>query len=141
MAVLLFGAIRGWRNGLVKEVISFVGLFLGFYIAYQMYQRADVGVVGFLLIWVGVPLALGAVAWMITKLLDHIIIVGTANRLLGAAAGFLKFAFLLGCLLTAYDYVCKVKTEAEKNEWVKVLELAPDYLFPEINKEVENGEE
>ena len=37
VAVLLFGAIRGWRNGLVKEVISFVGLFLGFYIAYQMY--------------------------------------------------------------------------------------------------------
>ena len=35
----------------------------------------------------------------------------------------------------------KNKTEAEKNEWVKVLELAPDYLFPEINKEVENGEE
>ena len=34
LAVLLYGAFRGWKNGLVKEVISFVGFFLGFFIAY-----------------------------------------------------------------------------------------------------------
>ena len=50
LAVLLYGAFRGWKNGLVKEVISFVGFFLGFFIAYEYYKRAEVGVLGFLLI-------------------------------------------------------------------------------------------
>lgn len=141
LAILLYGAFRGWKNGLVKEVISFVGFFLGFFIAYEYYKRAEVGVLGFLLIWIGIPLVLGMIAWLVTKVLDKIIVVSTLNRLLGAAAGFLKYAFLIGCVILAIDYVREAKNKLEENPVVKVLEAVPGLLFPDVNKEVEDGGE
>lgn len=141
LAILLYGAFRGWKNGLVKEVISFVGFFLGFFIAYEYYKRAEVGVLGFLLIWIGIPLVLGMIAWLVTKVIDKIIVVSTLNRLLGAAAGFLKYAFLIGCVILAIDYVREAKNKLEENPVVKVLEAVPGLLFPDVNKEVEDGGE
>lgn len=140
LAILLFGAWRGWKNGLIKEVVSFTGIFLGFYIAYHYYKQADVGVLGFLLIWIGVPLILSVLAWLITKLFDKMKVIGTTNKLLGAAAGFLKYAFLLGCIMLAIDYVREVKHKVEESSMMKVLQVVPDYLFPDINKEDEHGE-
>lgn len=141
LAVLLYGAFRGWKNGLVKEVISFVGFFLGFFIAYEYYKRAEVGVLGFLLIWIGIPMVLGMIAWLVTKVIDKIIVVNTLNRLLGAAAGFLKYAFLIGCVILAIDYVREAKNKLEENPVVKVLEAVPGLLFPDVSKEVEDGGE
>ncbi len=141
LAVLLYGAFRGWKNGLVKEVISFFGFFLGFFIAYVYYKRAEVGVLGFLLIWIGIPLVLGMIAWLVTKVIDKIIVVNTLNRLLGAAAGFLKYAFLIGCVILAIDYVREAKNKLEENPVVKVLEAVPGLLFPDVSKEVEDGGE
>ena len=137
LVMLLYGTWRGWRNGLVKEVISFTGIFLGFYIAYHFYKRADVGVLGFLLIWIGVPLVLGLIAWMVTKLLDKMVVISTMNKVLGAAAGFLKFAFLLGCIIMAIDYVREVKHKVEESPVVKMLETVPNVLFPDIEKPAE----
>ena len=141
LAVLLYGAFRGWKNGLVKEVISFFGFFLGFFIAYEYYKRAEVGVLGFLLIWIGIPLVLGMIAWLVTKVIDKIIVVNTLNKLLGAAAGFLKYAFLIGCVILAIDYVREAKNKLEENPVVKVLEAVPGLLFPDVSKEVEDGGE
>ena len=141
LAILLYGAFRGWKNGLVKEVISFVGFFLGFFIAYEYYKRSEVGVLGFLLIWIGIPLVLGMIAWLITKVLNKIIVVSTLNKLLGAAAGFLKYAFLIGCVILAIDYVREAKHKLEENPVVKVLEAVPGFLFPDVNKEAEDGGE
>lgn len=140
LGILLYGAWRGWKNGLVKEVISFAGFFLGFFIAYEYYKRSEVGVLGFLLIWIGVPLVLGLIAWLVTKVLDKIIVVSTLNRLLGAAAGFLKYAFLIGCVILAVDYVREAKHKLEENPVVKTLETVPSVLFPEVDKE-ENGKQ
>ena len=132
LAILLYGAFRGWRNGLIREVISFAGFFIGLYLAYYYYKQADVGVLGFLLIWIGVPLVLGIAAWLVTKVLDNIIVVGTLNKLLGAAAGFLKYAFLLGCLIMAIDYVRETKAKLEENPVVKTLVTVPQHLFPDV---------
>lgn len=138
---LLYGAFQGWKNGLVKEVVSFVGIFLGFYIAYECYKRSEVGVLGFLLVWIGVPLVLGIAAWLVTKLLDKILVIGTLNRLLGAAAGFLKYAFLLGCVILAINYVREAKHKIEENPVAKALAAVPNALFPDVNKDDENGGE
>lgn len=142
LAILLYGAFQGWRNGFVKEVISFTGIFVGIYMAYYFYKQAEVGLLGFLLIWLGVPLVLGVAAWLVTKLLDKLLVIGTMNRLLGAVAGFLKFAFLLGCIILAIDKVREAKHKMEQNPVVKALETVPNVLFPDVNKEVEkNGGE
>ncbi len=130
LAPLLYGAWRGWRNGLVKEVISFVSIFVGFYIAYEFYKQTEVGVLGFLLIWVCVPMTLCFLAWIVTKVLDHIIVIGTLNKLFGAVAGFLKYAFLIGCIIIAIDYVREIKEKIEENPVLKALETVPEKLFP-----------
>ena len=127
---LLYGAFRGWKNGLIKEVVSFFGIFVGFYLAYRFYKQSEVGVLGFLLIWICVPLVLGIVAWLITKVLDKTIVLGTTNKLLGAVAGFLKFAFLIGCVIIAIDYVREAKHKLEENPVMKVLQAVPNALFP-----------
>jgi len=134
LAIMLYGAWRGFRNGLVKEIISFAGFFIGFYLAYYYYKNAEVGVLGFLLIWICVPLVLGVAAWLVTKVLDHILVVGTLNKMLGAVVGFLKYAFLIGCVILAIDKVKEVKLQLADNPVVKVLEAMPSMLFPDINK-------
>ena len=141
LAILLYGAFRGWRNGLLREVISFTGFFIGLYLAYRYYEQVGFGVFGFLLIWIIVPLTLGFVAWMITKLLDEIIVIGTVNKLLGAAVGFLKYALLLGCLMMLVDYVREVKSQVETNPLVQALKATPKYLFPNVSEEVNDGGE
>ena len=87
------------------------------------------------------PLVLGILAWAITKVLDHIIIIGKLNKLLGAIVGCLKYALLLGCLLLVIDYVREAKSKFEDNGVVKALQAMPNVLFPDVNKEVENGGE
>ncbi|MBQ7572097.1 MAG: CvpA family protein [Bacteroidaceae bacterium] len=139
LAVLLYGAWRGWRNGFITEVISFTGIFLGFYVAYELYRHSHVNLLSLVLIWVAIPLLLNAVAWLVTKTLDKVLVVGSVNKLLGAAAGFLKYAFVLGCIIWVLDYVREVKTRVEQNPVVKTLEAVPNYLFPDVIKEVENG--
>ena len=130
LVILLYGAFRGWKNGLLREVISLAGFFIGLYLAYHYYKEVGWGVLGFLLIWIGVPLVLGVAAWLITKMLDKIVIVGTLNKLLGAAVGFLKYALLLGCLIMVIDYVRETKHKMEENPVVKALEAVPGVLFP-----------
>ena len=141
LAILLFGAWRGWRNGLLREVISFTGFFIGLYLAYYYYKQVGCGVLGFLLIWIMVPLTLGIGAWMITKLLDKIIVIGTVNKLLGAAVGFLKYALLLGCLMMLVDYVREMKAKVEENPLMQVLEATPKLLFPDVSEEESDGGE
>ena len=130
LLILLYGAFRGWKNGLIREVISFTGFFIGLYLAYHYYKEVGWGAVGFLLIWIGVPLVLGTAAWLVTKVLDKVFVIGTVNRLLGAVAGFLKYAILLGCLIIVIDYVRETKHRLEENPVVRVLEKMANILFP-----------
>ena len=130
LAILLYGAFRGWQNGLIREVISISGFFIGLYLAYHYYKEVGWGAIGFLLIWIGVPLVLGIAAWLVTKVIDKIFVIGTVNRLMGSVAGLVKYAFLLGCLIMVIDYVREVKSKLEENPVVKILEAVPSALFP-----------
>lgn len=132
--ILLYGAWNGWKNGVIKEIIYFTGFFIGLYLAYNYYMKVGGGIIGFLLIWIGVPLLLGIAAKLLTALLDHIIILGTVNKLLGAAAGFLKYAFLLGCLIMVVDYVREVKAYYQDTSIMKGLQVVPQLLFPNVGK-------
>lgn len=141
LVILLYGTWSGWRNGLLKEAISFTGFFIGLYVAYHYYERVGYGALGFLLLWIGVPLVLGAAAWLVTKMLDRMIVVGTTNKVLGAALGFLKYAFLMGCVMLAIDYVRDVKAQYAEDGVKKVLQTVPKFLFPNIIEDDSDGGE
>ena len=56
-------------------------------------------VIAFVLIWLVVPIALSLAAELISKILDHVFLAGTLNKIFGAIVGFLKYEVILGSVI------------------------------------------
>lgn len=107
-------AFWGWFRGIVRLVLGFAGIALGWVVAVRYCERlalwlgaarrvADPGpdtrrFVAFALIFVGVALCASVLAWLITRALGKAKLDG-ANRLAGAGAGVL-LAMALVCAAT-----------------------------------------
>ena len=110
LVVFAAGAFRGWVNGLLKEVLGLIGVFLGLYVAYLLYEQVGHllaphigcsptvgGIVAFFLIWLGVPIILGLLGSLLTGLLKFIGLEGV-NKLGGALLSVVKYAIILGVI-------------------------------------------
>lgn len=93
--VMLYGVVTGWMNGLLKEVCSTAGFLVGMYVAWYCYHDLGVDAMYALALCVLFPLGLGIVSSILSKGLNHLFVIGTLNRLLGAALGGAKFALLI----------------------------------------------
>ena len=113
LALLAWGAVCGFKRGLVKELASMAGFFLGLFIAWKVYNDVTDSIMMFILIWIATPIILGMVASVITKTLDFTIVGGFMNRLLGAVVGVVKWGFLIGALALMADKVHEWKTLLE----------------------------
>lgn len=113
LIVVAWSLISGWRNGLLKEVVSTIGFLVGFLVAAVAYRAAGdylavegsrtnmiTSLLAFFLLWVVTPIVLGQVANLLTKVVKSVQL-GLINSALGALVSFLKFFILLGCVLTA----------------------------------------
>lgn len=96
---LLYGLIRGWINGLFKELVSAGGCLIGLGVAYFYYKTVGCNLYQFVFITLGAPLALGLLATLLTKVLDKIPVAGFLNHLLGAVLGLVKWGLLAGLIL------------------------------------------
>ncbi len=111
-AVLLYGLVSGWRNGLVREICSTAGFFAGFVVAWHFHTHYDLEWGITLLLCIAIPVVLGVAASLVSLVIDHIFLVGTMNRLLGAALGCIKYGLLMAFLVLLKDKV---------GEWGKLL--------------------
>lgn len=118
--VLLWGAIKGWSGGLFRQLVSIGGVLAGLLVARMLYAalgdwmapqlgapQTVARVLAFILIWVGVPMALSVVAFLLTKTAESLCL-GGVNRLAGAGVGVLKYGIVLSCLLhvlTAFQWI------------------------------------
>ena len=140
VVLLLLGAIRGWRTGLIKQVVSLGGLIAGLLIAKLCY--AIVGdaiaphidnhttlahVLAFILIWIAVPVILGVLGEILTTVLDKLFVLGTVNSILGALLGLIKFQLIIGALIWV---LCATKIIGENTMQQSVL-CAPLKAVPE----------
>lgn len=111
LAVLLLGFVKGAVGGLFRQVVSLVGFFAGLLVAFMLYSAlgewlaplvgGDVTVgraLAFVLIWLGVPVALSLLAFVLTKAAETVHL-GGLNRLGGALLGGLKYLLFLSCAL------------------------------------------
>lgn len=111
MAVLLIGLVKGWAGGLFRQLASTVGLAAGLVVAFMLYSSVGerlTPIVGgdvafgrglaFVLIWLGFPVALSLLAFMLTKAMETVKL-GGLNRLCGALLGGLKYLLYLSCVL------------------------------------------
>lgn len=127
IVVLIAGAWKGWSNGLLKEVLGLVGVFVGLYVAYLLYEQVGyqlaphigcsptiANVIAFALIWIGVPILLGILATLLTKLLEWAGL-DSVNSLGGAIVSIIKYAILLGALCNVLSITHLVKEESQQN--------------------------
>ena len=125
--VLVVGAWKGWSNGLLKEVLGLIGVFVGLYVAHVLYEQVGyelaprigtspsmASIVAFALIWMGVPILLGILGSLLTKVLEWIGLEGV-NNLGGALVSVIKYAIILGALCNVLAITHLVKEESQQN--------------------------
>ncbi|MCH5181796.1 MAG: CvpA family protein [Prevotellaceae bacterium] len=116
IAIVLAGAAwTGWKNGLLREIASSAGCFVGLFVAAGCYARLGrylavdgtagnmlTSLVAFFMLWIMVPLLLGLAATLLTKALGGMKL-GLPNSLLGMAVAVFKYVVLLAVVLAAMD--------------------------------------
>ena len=113
MSLLLYGAVMGLKNGLIKELASTAGFLVGIYLVWKYHCELGDNILLCLLVWILVPVVFGLLASLVTKFLDFTIIGGLVNRVLGAVVGTCKWGLLVMCVRMMIDKV---------NEWKTLLE-------------------
>ena len=110
LVILGFCLVRGIFRGIIKELTSIVGVFVGFFVAYNFYpvvavlisrffaNKAYLNIVSFFLAFTVLFLAVGLVG-VILKHLFKAVALGWLDRVLGAAFGFIKAVLIVSVLL------------------------------------------
>jgi len=120
IAILAWGAYRGWKSGLIKELLSTLGVAVGIGLAVLVFylfaehfcpslgKPSEVSfylsVLEFVVLWVVMPIMLGVLAaWLGRKL--PACPKGWVGSLLGALVGLGKYYVLISFVFTAMAYV------------------------------------
>lgn len=117
--ILLWGAWRGWKAGLIKELFSTVGIVAGLVVATLFYKNLGehfspalgsgslasyIGcVLAFVLLWVIVPILFGIIANILTQAVKCLCM-GPINSLLGLVVGAFKYFVLISFVFSAMSY-------------------------------------
>jgi len=115
LVLLAFGAIKGWRKGFVKQLISLVAFFVGLLVAKGCYTMLGgvlsphlndhttvANIVAFILIWIAVPGCLALLGEVVSTILDKLFVLGTLNSFLGALLGLFKYELILGAFIWVF---------------------------------------
>ena len=111
LIILIYGSYKGFKNGIVNEVLSFFGILLGIYLSKTYYQVVDkylvsvfdstnqlVSLISVTLIFTLTIILSKILSKVITKALN-IIALGLLNKLIGSVFGLLKYLLIL-CVIT-----------------------------------------
>lgn len=152
--LLLFGLIKGLKNGLFVELASLIGLIAGIYgaIHFSYYavdflnEKVDwsentINLVAFAVTFIIIVIVISLAGKLLTNIANFAML-GIVNKLLGGVFGVLKTAFILSVIImfiTALnDRVTFLdeETKADSLLYQSITPIAP-LLLPNILKEVE----
>ena len=135
---LAYGAIQGFRKGLLVELASMAALVLGLWGAFLLADWAKeilqnhvtlnpamLTAASYLVVFVGIVLSISILAKALTKIIS-LAALGLVNRLLGSAFGMLKMGLILSALLIIVHRINFLITFIEP-EW-----LASSYLYEPV---------
>lgn len=113
--LLAWAAFSGWRAGLIKELFSAAGFLVGLFVAatcysaFGKYLSVDgtstnmvTSVIAFFLLWIVVPIVLGLVANVLTKVVRGLCL-GLPNAVLGAVVSVTKYVVLMSCVFNVMN--------------------------------------
>lgn len=127
------------RQGIIKSVFSLAGLGAGVVLALRYYERladslpfvtpgTQAKIVAFVIIAVGVMVAAGIVAWLLTRVVNTVML-GWVNHLAGAAFGLLIAGLIVGVGLSLWvKYAGQDAVIRESRLAMLVLDLFPKAL-------------
>lgn len=112
LVIVGLSVFTGLKNGLIKTVFSLVGMIIGIFIAGSYYKELagvltfipneDIaGAVAFIII-MGVVALIANLLGLIVKKIVHSVMLGWADHLGGAVAGFFSGAISIAALLTLW---------------------------------------
>jgi len=145
---LIYGFIKGFENGLIKEVMGMIGIFFGLYIAINfsqyLYPKATsllgehqqfTAIISFTILFILSFITIKTLGYIIDKF-TKVLALGFLSRVLGAVFGTVKiiiiFSFLT-LLINRYDII-PIKTKKD-SKLIKPLELVAEIIIPEINRQ------
>ncbi len=110
--ILILAIVRGYRNGLIIEFASLAALVLGVLGAIkfssitgswlsQYWSGSYIGIVSFILTFIGIVILVHLVAKGVDKLVQAIAL-GMINRMLGAVFSFIKIAFIVSVIMAVF---------------------------------------
>lgn len=117
IVTVLIGVIKGWASGFLRQLVSFIGFFIGLILACLFYTTLGscvapyvetnislVRALSFFLIWIGIPIVFSFISCILTKVLSSIGL-GGINRLAGSFLGGCKYILFLSCLINVLLYI------------------------------------
>ena len=138
--IISIGILLGLVKGALKQLAGLLGLIVGLLAAKALYATVATQefshvthnmtvaqLLGFLTIWVIVPLLFWGVACLLTKALD-VVCLGWINRLLGGVLGGMVHALLVSlliCVLEAVDTKSDLISKGQKQESILYYRMEP----------------
>ena len=161
---LLYGLVKGFSNGLIKEITGLLSLIIGIYIAVNFsillepylsgifgYYDQFKPIIAFIILFVATSLIINLIGILVNKLTKALAL-GIVSRFLGAIFGLLKviviFSFLL-FVITDYNLVNK-KIKNDSVLYKPLSDIAaiitpqlkkPQLILDKIDKAAEKAKE
>ena len=144
---LLYGLIKGFSNGLVKEVASLLALFIGVYVAINFSEYLEpkfinildgsqefVPVFAFVVLFLVSVLCIKILGFFIDKL-TKVLALGIFSRIFGAVFGFSKVVVIFSFLLfVVADYNLVDKQSKEDSVLFEPLTDVVKIITPQLEK-------
>ena len=146
LIILIYGSYKGFKNGIVNELLSFIGILLGIYLSKTYYQVVDkylvsvfdstnqlVSVISVILIFTLTIILSKILSKVITKALN-IMALGLLNKLIGRVFGLLKYLLIL-CIISfifskANDVFVFIETnKIEETQIFSKIQKINDYIL------------
>jgi len=144
---LLYGLIKGFSNGLIKEITGLLGLIIGVYVAINfssyLHPRVTeflggydqfVPIIAFTTLFVVSILAIRLLGYFLDKL-TKVLALGIISKILGSIFGVLKIVVIFSFLLVVITEYKLINTKTQKESvLLKPLQDVAGIIIPEINK-------
>ena len=151
LAFLLIGAIHGYMKGFVKTLFTLGGFVIGLVVAYLLNEELGstlaphidtnvntARVICFFLLWVIIPLGLGFVGDMLTKIVG-LMKMGFINSIGGALVGAAKYFIVASCLVAFCAYTKVLTEQREKSQVCQFMQGFSSSFVKAIPKNYKNG--
>ena len=151
VAPILYAVIKGFFNGLIKEITGLLGLLIGVYVAINfssyLYPKAIdilggyeklIPIISFATLFIVSVLMIKLLGYLLEKLTKTLAL-GFVSKILGAIFGGLKIIVIFSFLLAvAIDYELIDKNTEKKSVLIRPLKEITEIITPEINKPKNN---